>query len=221
MNLKSLILTMFGQELNQIHTTLPGRIEKYYPETMRADVVLYNNKKIEDKWEEIPPILNMPVRFPKVAGFYMRMPLKKKDPVVICFAEESIDNLVVDGQSHNSEDSRRFSMDDGFVMGGFSLENDKLKKIGEYTEDVVLVNNVTGTVIRQNQAGEIFIEDSKNITIGNSDNITIKSGKIVSIECETFDLKCSGTLNITAPTTNITGVGIISGTWTAADYIKA
>lgn len=211
MNLKNLILTMLGQEIGQIHTTLPGRIEKYYPETMRADVVLYNKKKIDNKWEEIPPILNMPVKFPKVAGFYMRMPLKKKDPVVICFAEESIDNLVVDGQSHNSEDSRRFSMDDGFIMGGFSLENDKLKKIGEHTEDVMLVNNVTGTVIRQNQAGEIFIEDSKNITIDNSDNITIKSGNIVSMECDLLNIKCNSMMKVTTPIFELNGNQLIKG----------
>ena len=94
--LAEVIREAFGNSLSNLHTSMPGSIVKYYPETQEADVqpllkLAYVNEDGTEGVDELPVIQGVQVAFPRAGKFFMTFPLAKGDPVLLVFSERSLD----------------------------------------------------------------------------------------------------------------------------------
>ena len=85
------------QGLADTHTAMPGRVEKYDSQRQKADVKPLLKRTVvnldgTELSEELPVIPDVPVVFPRAGGFFISLPIKKGDFVLLVFCERSIDN---------------------------------------------------------------------------------------------------------------------------------
>lgn len=83
-------------QLRDLHTALPGYIDAYDPENKTATVVipyseLFETDGVNDANVDYAPIPDVPVLFPRGNGWSITWPLAQGDPVLVIFAERSID----------------------------------------------------------------------------------------------------------------------------------
>jgi len=114
--------------LKELHTSLPGIIETFDSETQTASVqpAIKRIFKTHDGEKEIlipedlPLLINVPVKFPRGGGYSVTLPVKKGDECLLTFCERSIDNWYKFG-GINLPGSRRFhSLSDAVVEVGLS-----------------------------------------------------------------------------------------------------
>ena len=110
---------------DDLHTSLPGAIVNYDPETRLASVIPQMKKKYQGgQILAMPVIHNVPVQFSASAKASISFPLEKGDEGMIFFSERSIDEWMKSGQADLPDDARRFSLDDAFfIPGTFSRKN--------------------------------------------------------------------------------------------------
>ncbi|MGL5049283.1 MAG: Gp138 family membrane-puncturing spike protein [Fusobacteriaceae bacterium] len=196
----NLINWQIRKSIQAIHTTTLGKIVNFDPITMRADVELLENVRFEEVYYPSTTIVNALVMYPKVASFYIRVPYKRGDKVVLAFAESDISDMMVSGDKVNQQSTRRHAEDDIIVMGGWSEE--KLPTLSGADDDLIIVNSKTNTVIK-------FTEDNQIIITG-LDKLTIN--------CQTATLNANDTTVNSVTTVN--GETTINGTTTINGSLK-
>lgn len=99
------IETVADGMLNELHTSMPGKIVKYDNTTMLADVQpmlarTYVDEEGNDVNYDYPVITDVPIQFPRGAGFFVSFPLTAGDLVWLSFSQRSMDNyLESDGKT--------------------------------------------------------------------------------------------------------------------------
>lgn len=110
--------------LEDVHTSLPGRIEEYDSSTQKCSVkplikrrmVTGNGKELI---EELPILPDVPVAFQRSEAFFMSFPLKKGDHVMVHFMERSIDKwLAGNGADTDPGELRKFDFTDAVAVPG-------------------------------------------------------------------------------------------------------
>lgn len=95
-----------------LNTCLIGRIERYNPTKMQADVILLPDRDL---------IVNVPVATLQSGDYYIRVPFKKWDYVLVVFSQRDIDGIMNSGEATPTD--RKLSLDDAIVIGGINLFN--------------------------------------------------------------------------------------------------
>lgn len=101
--------------LSGINTCSPGQIEKYDPITNKADVILSPDGQL---------IVDVPVSTIQTSEFFIRVPYKQGDPVIVIFSQRDID-IVFHGDDATPTD-RMLSLDDAIVIAGANYFYDPL-----------------------------------------------------------------------------------------------
>lgn len=104
--------------MNAINTVTIGRIDTFDAERMVADVELVH----DDDY-----IVSVPVSCIQTEDFYIRVPFKNGDLVVVAFAQHDIDEIMHDGDEAPTD--RKFSKDDAIIVGGLNLFVDPLPAV--------------------------------------------------------------------------------------------
>jgi len=143
------ILQMFlDSRMENIHTCIPGSIEKYDGHNKRTATVmpLVRLKALNGDNVELPLITNVPVIFPSSSLFNLLYPLPKGTGCLILFSETGIGNFLAGGgQVVNADDQTRFSLTDAIAIPGlWTSKNAPTVKTIELTEAGVL-NLIDGT----------------------------------------------------------------------------
>lgn len=118
-----------------LNTCVVGTVEKYDPDKKRADV----KPVFIDHFEtdagtvqaiDYPVIQDIPVLFPRGGGFSITWPLKKGDPVVLIFAQRSLDEWKAgDGKKPTAQESLRMhDLSDALCIAGAFPDNDSAGK---------------------------------------------------------------------------------------------
>ncbi len=108
-----------------VHTSMPGRVVEYFPETQKADIkpllkMLTVHGDGSELVEPIPIIPDVPIHFLRAAGFVMTFPVKAGDLVCLHFMERSIDNyLSSTGEDTDPDDFRKHDLSDAVAVPGF------------------------------------------------------------------------------------------------------
>lgn len=140
-----------GNLTGQINSCMLGKIEKFDPTTMKAQVV----PLIKDK----PMLIEVPVSFMRAGPFIIRPPYKKGDMVLIVFADADIDNILLTGDVSEPNTNRSHSMDDAIVVGGIMPFTANLP--GEHADDLVIAKSDLTVKIVLTQDGNIIIQGGK------------------------------------------------------------
>jgi hypothetical protein len=124
---------MLSNFRSSIHTCLIGRIERFDPVKMQADVqpLFYD----EQNHAPMPLLLSVPVAPQKAGGFFIRMPYKKGDLVVVVCAQQDIDEITLKGEMKQHNSGRKHDLSDAIVVCGFHPFSLKLPE--EHKEDLL------------------------------------------------------------------------------------
>ena len=147
--LNDAIVTTFDSLLSAVHTSLPGRIEKYDYKKQQAEVKpLVKKKFIDGEVMELPVLVNVPVVFPRTKKSGITFPLATGDGVLLIFAERSLERWYSTGEDSEPGDRRKFDMSDAIAIPGcFSFANDNL---ASNNDDLEIHHNGFKIVIKKN-----------------------------------------------------------------------
>lgn len=96
--------------IGSLNTCAIGQIENYNPIKLKADVRILPGETL---------IKSVPVVMQQTSDFYIRLPYKRGDAVLVVFAQREIDNIMY--QANNPASQRMLAVDDALVIGGINF----------------------------------------------------------------------------------------------------
>lgn len=151
-----IVQAMIDEKLNNLHTALICKIVKIDIEKMMADVKPLNKKKFKGQEPiDLPLIQNVPVALPNTKDFYIRLPYKVDDIVVVVFSERRVDEIMNFGKDVASG-KRKHSLDDGIIIAGINLFSNSLSS--EHKNDLLIQNKNNNSKIVMKPSGEVIVE---------------------------------------------------------------
>ena len=183
--------------IKEVHTALPAKIRSFDAETMRAEVILLNQKRLGDEMVEIPPIVEVPVASYKANNFHIRPPYQKGDVVLVVFAEKALDKLLITGEVENPVIKRFHSYDDAVVIGGL-LKEQAGDFDNRFVDDFVITKHNDGQFESwlkiDSETGEIEIEIDDKIWLRIKEDeaeLKLKNDAYVKIENGTATIEAN------------------------------
>ena len=137
-----------------------AKVVKFYPDTMKVDVMPLPS-------EDNAMIINVPVATIRSKDFVIYYPLEVDDIVILIFADNDTDNILLGEDSIVTEGGHDIS--DCICIGGITLLNDNLE-VDE--KDALVMQNISNTA---------------SITIKKDGDIKVKA-KNFKVEAERIDL---------------------------------
>jgi hypothetical protein len=152
-------------QLNNVHTSLPGKIISYDFTVQKAVIQPLLNKVWTDNTTTAMPILeNVPVIFPRAGGASLTFPVVSGDTCLLVFIERSIDLWLTVGGQVSPDDPRKFDLSDAVaIMGLFPFS-----ETSQATNNTDLLLTYNGSSFRIKQNGDVVIETASKIAIGSS-----------------------------------------------------
>lgn len=176
-NLTNVLGRALKYSLGEMHVAMPGRIVSYDYKTQKASVQPTISRKYKDgRIEAYGSIDNVPVVFTRSGGASLTMPVKENDPVLLIFADRSIDSYMASGGVQTQDDVRQHSLTDAIALVGlYPFATDSQ---AENNEDVLL--DFDGNKMRMKPNGNTEIVCEKSITLKcGSSSITMTPNHIV------------------------------------------
>lgn len=138
----------FKNHINKgINVCKMGKVNKFNPQNMTVDVTPLPT-------EDNAMILNVPVATVKSKDYLIYYPFEVDDYVILLFADNDTDNIMLGQDSIQSE--RNHDVSDCVCLGGFSLFNDTLNVSD--TSSLVIQNTSNTAKISVNKSGDIDVE---------------------------------------------------------------
>jgi hypothetical protein len=175
-----------------VHTAMPGVVEKYDPKTRRADIQPSLKRKMPGgKYMDFPIIPNVPVMYSGTKRDTIHFPLAKGDEVLILFTERATDKWKTSGSKGIEEpDPRRFDLQDCIVIPGVQpvdfipVEDDGINIIHKAKPD----GDIIGRVKMDDDKIETTYKEKAKVTM-EDDHIVAKSEKCkVDMKAEVIEL---------------------------------
>lgn len=169
--------------LLEVNTSMPGLIVSFDPGTGLAVVQPSFKRKFNYEKEAVtlPQITNVPVVFPRGGGASIVFDLQKDDPVLLIFAQRSMDAWISSGGIVDPKDPRKHGISDAVAYPGLydktkPASADKIqiefKKDGSITQKNEKGNfslDKDGGFKFENEGGNFgFSKEGKFSTLGNS-----------------------------------------------------
>lgn len=153
--LDELIIQGIRSELFDVNTCLPCIVDKYDFEKQTVDVIpAIKRKYSETKIVQMPPVLTVPVMFPRTADFSITHPIAKGDAGFLVFSQRSIDVWKEKGGIVESGDTRMFNLSDAIFWPGGSQTFEPI----EEAEENCLIIAFKEAKIKIDADGKINIE---------------------------------------------------------------
>jgi hypothetical protein len=142
--LEQVIDNAIETRLVDVHTAMPGKVEKYDADTQLADVKPLLKRVIVDEnrneiIESLPVITNVPLCFPRANDFFISFPVKKGDLVLLVFAERSIDQWFDKGDEQDPVDLSKHPLHGAIAIPGVYNKDQKLDDV--HAENIVIGKN--------------------------------------------------------------------------------
>lgn len=210
-SLDEIIKLMIENKLATIYTSLPARVLKFYPETMRADVQpLLKTIDINGVAQDSSPTTNVPIIYPNAGDLYIRTPLEPGDLVLVQYSTVALDDILETNLPVKNTLKRRFSQKDGFVVGGYRFDKGA-ETLSGGAKDLVIHRRSTDTIIKLDASGNINISGANSISV---------EAKSASLEAPNVSVNASN-INITASQTAINGNVTVSGSLQAGSMVTS
>ncbi|MDH2927216.1 Gp138 family membrane-puncturing spike protein [Lonepinella koalarum] len=134
------------QAQKQIHTALPAKVVSFNPQNQTVTLAVQIQQiLVKGENVNIPPLVDVPVSYPRGGGFAVTFPLKAGDEGLAVFSERCIDGWWQSGKASPPLDYRLHDLSDAcFIPGICSLPN-------------VVGNFFTGGLSMQTLDGSTFI----------------------------------------------------------------
>lgn len=171
----------------------------------RIDVQPIINKRYKnERVEEHPPILSVPVIFPASRTASLTFPIETGDTVLCVFSQRGLDTFKAGkGGFVTPTDFRKFDKRDAIAIPGlFPFASAANKQTNR-----ALPHNTGDTVLAHNLGKGTEVE----IRLKADGSVAIKSPASVTVECQTATINCSTSMAVTAPNTVWSGNMTMTG----------
>ena len=151
--LLQLINQAIEESSSALRVCMPGRIEKYDPETMLANIQPLLKIKFYGRTDSqlLPIINNVPICHTRTGTALIRLPVALGDIVTIVFADRSIESWISgNGEARDPLDTRKHHITDAFAF------------LGGYPQGLKQTAN-------NKNALEIVVKSGTKLTIGNGE----------------------------------------------------
>ncbi|MGP1572933.1 Gp138 family membrane-puncturing spike protein [Aggregatibacter segnis] len=135
------------QDRLNLHTALPAKVVSFDPANQTVTLAIQIKMQLADgTGADIPPLVDVPVSFPRGGGFAVTFPLKAGDEGIAIFSERCIDGWWQNGSASTPLDFRLHDLSDAmFIPGICSVP----RAIGEFFTDGLSMQTLDGgTYIR-------------------------------------------------------------------------
>lgn len=140
-----------GQDFNKVKL---GKVVKFNAEEMKAEIQPLPS-------EDNSLLINVPVMTFQTGSFFIRLPLKAGDVVIVLFADSDLDNILLGGDSEAT--TRKHDLSDSVCIGGVTLFTEKLTS--KHKDDLVIANKDLSSKVVLKENGDLIIE-GKNVFLG-------------------------------------------------------
>jgi hypothetical protein len=145
----------------ELHTALPGKVEKYVEATQKADVVPLIARRIPRAdgtfaSEPMPTIRAVPVIWPRTADWFVHMPMAAGDTVLLVCCERDFARWMQTGEASDPLDVRHHHLAHAVAIPGFFSRKDPIGSSNAPSNALVLGKD-GGSTIRIESAGEIKV----------------------------------------------------------------
>lgn len=166
-NIVDVFDSWLSSRLENVHTIIPGKIDKYEGHGSRKARVkpLVKMMTIKGEMVSIPVIDNVPVIFPSSGAFSLLFPVKPGDGCLILFSECSIGNFLNSTIEVDPEDRSRFSFTDAVCIPGLW----SFKSVSDSTNVIEITDagavEVTAKTVKLLSGSEAFVKGNSQASL--------------------------------------------------------
>ena len=144
------------QDRLNLHTALPAKVVSFNPEKQTVTLAVQIKMQLADgSGADIPPLVDVPVSFPRGGGFAVTFPLKAGDEGIAIFSERCIDGWWHSGRASAPLDFRLHDLSDAmFIPGICSVP----KAIDGFFTDGLSMQTLDGSTYIRIKNGSILIK---------------------------------------------------------------
>lgn len=151
------IKVSFESMMENIHTCLPGRVEKYEYSQQKANVKpLIKKVYLDNTVVDLPVLVNVPIVFPRTVSAGITFPINKGDGVLLLFSERALERWYSSGDDSEPGDNRKFDLSDAIAIPG--LYSFGQANIASNNDDLEIHHSGQKVTIKKN--GDIEIGNS-------------------------------------------------------------
>lgn len=171
-----IIRQAIDSRLIDVHTGMPGIVEKYDASKQTCDVKpaikrVIKNPGQERLVEEIPIVQNVRVQWPSAGGFWVTMPIKKGDYVWLVFSEASDNKFRETGDEAEPDDLRRHNLGDASC---YPIPGPDDNTTTDASDTDMVLGKDGGAIITIESGGDILIGRGAVEKIARADRIVSK-----------------------------------------------
>jgi len=126
------LLNAIDFRLEDLHTNLPGIVQKYYPATQTADIQPAIKKKYlidgEIQILDNPVITNVPIAWQGGGNSSLTFNLEPGDAVLLCYCERSLERWLSAGGTTENGINRKFDIKDAIAIPRIKTLNNPLSQ---------------------------------------------------------------------------------------------
>lgn len=201
---------------------MPARIQKYYPETQTADVILSaehigSSTDQVDRLQTRVPILGVPVHTPSGGGWSMTFPIKAGNTCEVRFSQVGYDHWLYEDKDAAGLEfnrpaphlKRKFSEEDGFCQVGFNTLPQAILDYSATDTELRNSDRVQRISLKEDLSIEI-VSGTTSITLTKDGDIAINTS--TKVEVTAPDVNMSGNLTVAGDIqgANVTGTSSVS-----------
>ncbi len=123
LSLGTLLNEAISARLREVHVAFPGIVDSYNVTKQTADIT----PAVRPAWidiegdrqvEALPKLVDVPVLWPRGAGYFLACPLEAGDTVLIVISETALENWRAQDRTVDSSDVRKFDLSDAVAIPG-------------------------------------------------------------------------------------------------------
>lgn len=159
-DLSEAISTVVQSSIRRMHTMMPGVIELYDSTKQRARVkIAIRTQMANGTILPYPPLLDVPVQFPRWGNYSITMPVTPGDECAVFFSERALDTFKQFGEANilPPTSARVFDLSDGFAVMGLSSD---VNALPTPTAGAIEIKCAAGLTVRLYANGKLSITNA-------------------------------------------------------------
>jgi hypothetical protein len=164
-SLEAAIQAAIDARMKEVHTCLPGIVQKFNEKTQTATVQPAIQCIYIDKGPvNLPLCVDVPVHFPAGGNFVLTFPVKVKDECLLVFSERAIDFWFDRGGVQLPAEYRMHDLSDAFAFVGFSSKG-RPDPITSFNTSAAELRTRDGSVVLRIENDKIVL-DAVSVFVG-------------------------------------------------------